>query len=116
MSLFREARVRAAEIARRAGRRALERAPANVQETVERIRRRYEEGRVDAQRALEELAEVEERAVRVALQLLLFPWATAGAIRELYGRLRELEGGIERRDETIRRLEERVRQLEREGS
>jgi hypothetical protein len=40
---------------------------------------------------------------------MLFPWATAGAIRELYGRVRE-------QDETIRRLEDRIRQLERERS
>jgi DNA repair exonuclease SbcCD ATPase subunit len=112
VSLFKEARARAAGIAGR----ALERAPANVRDTVERIRRRYDEGRIDAQKAMEELASIEERALRVALQLALFPWATAGAIRELYGRLKELEGGIERRDETIRRLEERIRQLEQRGS
>jgi hypothetical protein len=113
VSLFREVRSVAASLAKQAGERAYARAPQNVQEAVERIRRRYETGRVDAQRALEELAELEERALRVALQLVLFPWATAGAIRELYSRMRELEGSIEKRDRTIRVLEDRIRELER---
>lgn len=116
MSLFREVRSRATSLAQEAGKRALERAPSNVKDAVERIRRRYENGRIDAQRALDELSEIEERALRMAFQLLAFPWATAGAIRELYGRIRELEGSLEHRDKTIQLLEERIRRLEEQQS
>src|SRR5581483_4990058 len=70
--------------------------------------------RMDARKALDELSQLEERALRVGLQLILFPWATAGAIKELYGRVRELEGSLEKRDQTIRRLEDRIRELEQE--
>jgi hypothetical protein len=80
-----------------------------LRDTVEKVRRRFEDGKIDAKKALEELSQMEEKALRAALQLMLFPWATAGAIRELYGRVRE-------QDETIRRLEDRIRQLERERS
>ena len=80
-----------------------------LRDTVEKVRRRFEDGKIDAKKALEELSHLEEKALRTALQLMLFPWATAGAIRELYTRVRE-------QDETIRRLEDRIRQLESERS
>jgi len=112
VGLFREVRSVAASIAQGASKRALDRAPPNVKEAVERIRQRYENGRIDAQRAVEELADLEERALRVAFQLLAFPWATAGAIRELYGRVRELEVTLRGKDRTIELLEERIRKLE----
>ena len=96
VSLFREVRSAAQSLAKQARERAYASAPSNVKETVERLRRRYENGRVDAQRALEELAELEERALRMAFQLLLFPVATAGAIRELYSKVRDLEGAQDR--------------------
>jgi hypothetical protein len=115
VSLFREVRSVAASLAQGAGKRALDRAPENVKEAIEKIRRRYENGRVDARRAMEELADIEEKALRAAFQLLLFPWATAGAIRELYGRIRELEASVEGKDRTIRLLEERIRKLEDRG-
>ena len=113
MSLFQEVRSVARSLASKAGERVYAQAPPDVQETVERIRRSYENGRIDAQKALDELAQLEERAVKVVLQLVLFPWATAGAIRELYGRMRELEGAVEKRDSTIKLLEDRIRELER---
>jgi hypothetical protein len=112
VSLFGEVRSVAASIAQTAGKRALDRAPANVKEAIEKIRRRYETGRIDARHAMEELAELEEKALRMAFQLVLFPWATAGAIRELYGRVRELETTIEGKDRTIQLLEDRIRKLE----
>src|SRR5262245_33644895 len=115
MSLFGEVRSVAKSLAQKAGERAYSHAPPNVQEAVERIRRSYENGRVDAKKALDELEQIEERALRVVAQLVLFPWATAGAIRELYGRMRELEGAVEKRDQTIRLLEDRIRELERRG-
>jgi hypothetical protein len=113
VSLFQEVRSAARSIAKLAGEQAYAKAPPNVQEAVERIKRRYETGRIDAQKALEELAEFEERALKVVAQFVLFPWATAGAIRELYGRMRELEGALDKRDRTIRLLEDRIRELER---
>jgi hypothetical protein len=119
VSLFREVRSVATSFAHEASKRALDRAPSNVKhavsnvkEAVEKIRTRYEAGRVDAQKALEELSELEERALKMTFQLLMFPWATTGAIREIFGRVRELEGSLKDRDETIRRLEERIRALE----
>ncbi len=115
VSLFREVRSAAASLAQGAGKRALDRAPPNVKEAIEKIRRRYETGRIDAKRAVEELGELEEKALRMAFQLLLFPWATAGAIRELYGRVRELETTVEGKDRTIQLLEERIRKLEDRG-
>jgi hypothetical protein len=115
VSLFQEVRSAARSIARTAGERAYAKAPPNLQEAVEKIRRRYENGRIDARKALEDLSELEERALKVVAQFVLFPWATAGAIRELYGRMRELEGAVEKRDRTIRLLEDRIRELERGG-
>lgn len=113
MSLFGEVRSVARSLAKQAGERAYAKAPPNVQEAVEKIRRSYENGRVDAQKTFEDLAALEERALKVALQLVLFPWATAGAIKELYKRMRELEGSVEKRDQTIKLLEDRIRELER---
>ncbi len=114
MSLFGEVRSVAAKVAKQATEQAYARAPETVKVRVERARRRFEERRADARRALDDWARIEERALRVGLQIVLFPWATAGAIKELYGRVRELEGSLEKRDQTIRRLEDRIRELERE--
>ena len=114
MSLFGEVRSAAAKVAKQATEQAYARAPGNVKEAVERMKQRYEARRMDARKALDELSQLEERALRVGLQLILFPWATAGAIKELYGRVRELEGSLEKRDQTIRRLEDRIRELEQE--
>lgn len=114
MSLFREVRSVAASLAKQASERAYASAPPHLKESVERIRRRYENGRLDAQKALEELAALEERALRVGLQIILLPWATAGAIKELYGRQRELERSLDKRDAQIRALEDRIRELERD--
>ncbi|MBI3725972.1 hypothetical protein HY251_18750 [bacterium] len=102
----------AVTVAKTTSKAALSRAPLGVQETVERIRSRYEEGRIDAQKALEELAAFEEQAFRAALRLLAFPWATAGAIKDLYGRVRSLQETLEEREERIRELERRIRELE----
>ncbi len=102
----------AASVATKTGQAALSRAPEKVQEAVEKIRVRYEEGRIDAQKALEELAAFEEQAVRATLKLIAFPWVTAGAIRELYGKVRTLEEALTRRDEEIRELEKRIKELE----
>ncbi len=110
--LFEGVRSLAVNVAQGAGRAALAAAPERVQDTVARVRARYEAGRVDAQRALEELSALEEQAVQIATRIVLFPWATAGAIREIYGRVRELERSLDSRDATIRSLEARIRQLE----
>jgi hypothetical protein len=87
-------------------------APDTVKARVERAQRKLEARRAEAEKAFEDFARLEQRALEVGVKLLLFPWATAGAIRELYGRVRDLEGTIEKRDEKIRLLEDRIRQLE----
>jgi chaperonin cofactor prefoldin len=110
--LFEGVRSLAANVAQGAGRAALAAAPGKVQDTVARVRARYEAGRVDAQRALEELAALEEQAVMIATRIVLFPWATAGAIREIYGRVRELERSLDSREEKIKALEARIQELE----
>lgn len=99
-------------LAKRAVEGIVARAPAPVQGAVAQVRRRYETGVLDAQRALEELAELEEVAARAAATILAFPFATVGAIRELYGRVSDLERELDRRDATIRALEERLKALE----
>jgi hypothetical protein len=106
----------AVSLARGAGRAAFERAPESLRGAIERVQARYEGGKLDAQRALEELAALEEQAFEVAVKLLLFPWATVGAIRDLYGKIRDLERTVESRDEAIKKLEARIRELERRSS
>ena len=103
----------AREAAKETARAALARVPSPLKDTVEKVRERYETGVIDAQKALEDLAAFEEQAIKVATQLLAFPFVTIGAVRELYVRVRALEGGSDGRDNTIRELTERVRELER---
>jgi hypothetical protein len=113
MATFQEIRTLATSLAKGAGRAALARAPGPLRDAVESVQARYETKKLDAQRALEELAALEEQAFEIAVKIMLFPWATAGAIRELYGKVRELERTVESRDEAIKRLEARIRDLER---
>lgn len=113
MAAFQDLRALAASVAKGAGKAALSRAPAPLRDAVGRVQARYEGGRLDAQKALEELASLEEHAFEVAVKILIFPWATAGAIKELYGRMKELERSVETRDVAIEKLEARIRELER---
>jgi hypothetical protein len=88
------------------------RSPAQVQDAVRRVQDRYAAGRLDAQRAIEELGQIEEALARAAVGIVAFPFVTAGAIRELYGKLHDLERSVGERDATIRALEARIRELE----
>lgn len=99
-------------LAKRAMESVVARAPGPVQDAVKRVQDRYHAGRVDAQRAIEELAQIEEALARAAVGIIAFPFVTAGAIRELYGKLHELERSVGDRDATIRALEARIRELE----
>lgn len=103
----------ASSLARGAGRAAYARAPGPVREALDRAQTRFEERRTEARRTLEDLASIEQHALELASKIVIFPWATAGAIQELYVRVKELERTVESRDQAIARLEARVRDLER---
>jgi hypothetical protein len=102
-------------VAKGASKIALNVAPSSVQDAVAKIQARYESGRVDARRALEELGSLEEQALKAAATVLIFPFATIGAIRELYERVTALEKGMAERDAKIAALEARLRELEKQS-
>ena len=87
----------------------------SVTERVEALQTRVEDRRREVLRVLDELVALEKEAFEQAIRVLALPWATAGAIRELYGRIRALERTAEERERTLRALEARLAELERRG-